>query len=89
MPDQVTSSNGQGRKLSFKQLKAALTSCGMPMSDPDFEVLWRRVDKECIGQVVSFCVRVCSRIRGEIYTIARASVCNHAFWHMIRRSLCI
>jgi len=47
----VTSSNSEGRKMSFKQLKGALNACGFPMSDTDFELMWRRLDNECLGQV--------------------------------------
>ena len=47
----VTSWDSEGHKLSFKQLKGALNSCGFPMSDSDFEHMWRRLDKGCLGQV--------------------------------------
>ena len=47
----VTSADSRGRKLNYNQLKDALNTCGFTMSSNDFEVLWRRVDKGCDGEI--------------------------------------
>ena len=47
----VTSTDSCGRKLIYDELKKALTDCGFPMSNNDFEVTWRRADAECLGEV--------------------------------------
>ena len=55
---QVTSRDTGGKKLDYTQLKSALNSCGFPMSDLDFEKMWRRVDRECLGQVFLFFLQI-------------------------------
>jgi Ca2+-binding EF-hand superfamily protein len=45
--------NEGGGELSYDELKQTLDRCGFPMVENDFELLWRRVDKDCLGQVIT------------------------------------
>jgi hypothetical protein len=40
-----------GTALSFNDFKGGLRGAGVRLSDMDFEMLWRRVDAECVGEV--------------------------------------
>ena len=40
-----------GTALSFNDFKGGLRGAGVRLSDMDFEMLWRRVDAECVGVV--------------------------------------
>jgi hypothetical protein len=72
--------NEGGGELSYDELKKTLDRCGFPMVDNDFEILWRRVDKDCLGQVITNTPHVIhdTHIHTQIYTFSHVHICTPA-----------
>ncbi len=70
--------NEGGGELSYDELKKTLDRCGFPMVENDFELLWRRVDKDCLGQVITNTLHVITHIHTQIQTFSHVHTCTPA-----------
>ena len=72
--------NEGGGELSYDELKQTLDRCGFPMVENDFELLWRRVDKDCLGQVITNTLHVFhgTHTHTQIHTFSHVHTCTPA-----------